>query len=96
MAAALAVTMTMPSFAYGETSESITLTSDTQKVSEYQTWKSEVWDTGARANSGNIVMTPGATAKDLNFAWYSEAKGTPAVKISKSKDMSRRGADQQS
>ena len=88
MAAALAVTMTMPSFAYGETSESSTLTSDTQKVSEYQTWKSEVWDTGARANSANIVMTPGATAKDLNFAWYSEAKGAPAVRVSTSADMS--------
>lgn len=88
MAAALAVSMSIPSFAYGEVTGSSTLVSDTQATSEYQTWKKNVWDAGARANSANIVMTPGATAKDLNFAWYSEAKGTPAVKISKSKDMS--------
>ena len=88
MAAALAVSMSIPSFAYGEVTGSSTLVSDTQAASAYQTWKKTVWDMGARANSANIVMTPGATAKDLNFAWYSEAKGTPAVKISKSKDMS--------
>ncbi len=88
MAAALAVSMSIPSFAYGEVTGSSTLVSDTQANSAYQTWKKTVWDMGARANSANIVMTPGATAKDLNFAWYSEAKGTPAVKISKSKDMS--------
>ncbi len=91
MAAVMAVSMSIPSFAYGETTEDSTLISDTQKVTEYQTWKTNVWDAGARTNSANIVMTPGATAKDLNFAWYSEAKGAkaPAVKISKNPDMSK-------
>ena len=90
MAAALAVSMSIPSFAYGEVTGSSTLVSDTQAASAYQTWKKTVWDMGARANSANIVMTPGATAKDLNFAWYSETKGAkaPAVKISKNEDMS--------
>ena len=90
MAAALAVSMSIPSFAYGEVTGSSTLVSETQATSAYQTWKTKVWDAGARANSANIVMTPGATAKDLNFAWYSETKGAkaPAVKISKNEDMS--------
>ena len=69
MAAALAVSMSIPSFAYGEVTGSSTLVSKTQAASAYQTWKKTVWDMGARANSANIVMTPGATAKDLNFAW---------------------------
>ncbi len=90
MAAVMAISMSIPSFAYGEVTGDSTLGSDTQATSAYQTWKKTVWDTGARANSANIVMTPGATAKDLNFAWYSETKGAkaPAVKISKNKDMS--------
>lgn len=88
MAAALAVSMSVPSFAYGETTESSKLYANTSGDSAYTTWKTNTWDKGARANSANIVMTPGATAKDLNFAWYSEAKGSPAVKISKHADMS--------
>lgn len=88
MAAALAVSMSVPSFAYGETTESSKLYANTSGDSAYTAWKTNTWDKGARENSANIVMTPGATAKDLNFAWYSEAKGSPAVKISKHADMS--------
>lgn len=28
-----------------------------------------------------MALTPGSTEKDLNFAWYSQVKGTPAVKV---------------
>lgn len=39
-------------------------------------------------DTGKIVLTPGAKATDLNFAWYSEETGTPTVKISTNQDMS--------
>ena len=39
-------------------------------------------------DTGKIVLTPGAKATDLNFAWYSEETGTPSVKISTNQDMS--------
>ncbi|MCI5731384.1 MAG: metallophosphoesterase family protein, partial [Eubacterium sp.] len=51
-------------------------------------WKENTW-TGKESNdSGKIVLTPGATEKDLNFAWYSLTKGTPAVKVGKKSDLS--------
>ena len=42
MAMAMAVTPTANVFAYGETSGNSTLFSDTQKVSDYSTWKDSV------------------------------------------------------
>ncbi|MFR2058340.1 MAG: hypothetical protein ACLS30_01700 [Oscillospiraceae bacterium] len=44
MAMAMAVTPTANVFAYGETSGNSTLFSDTQKVSDYSTWKDSVWN----------------------------------------------------
>lgn len=74
--------------AYGETTESSTLVSDTKAVSDYQEWKENTW-TGKESNdSAKIVLTPGATEKDLNFAWYSLEKGKPAVKVGKKADLS--------
>ncbi len=74
--------------AYGETTEKSTLISDTKAVSEYQSWKTDIW-TGKESNdSAKIVLTPGATEKDLNFAWYSLEKGMPAVKVGKKADLS--------
>lgn len=61
-------------------------TTDTSD-SGYQNWKSNVWDQES-IDSGKAILTPGATQNDLNIAWYSQSKGTPAVKISTSKDMS--------
>ncbi len=74
--------------AYGETSQSSTLISDTQQVSDYQTWKENVWTGKESADSSKIVLTPGATEKDLNFCWYSEEKGSPAVKVGQKEDLS--------
>ena len=49
IAAAMAVTVAATSapvnvFAYGETSASSTLFSDTQNISDYTTWKDTVWN----------------------------------------------------
>lgn len=103
IAAAMVVTVAATStpvnvFAYGETSASSTLFSDTQNISDYTTWKDTVWNKkddqgnligdGESYNSARIILTPGKTAKDLGFAWYSLEKGEPAVKIGKKEDLS--------
>lgn len=85
-------------FAYGETSASSTLFTDTQNISDYATWKDNVWNKkddqgnltgeGESYDSSRIILTPGKTAKDLGFAWYSQKKGEPAVKIGKKEDLS--------
>ena len=103
IAAAMVVTVAATStsvnvFAYGETSASSTLFSDTQNISDYTTWKDTVWNKkddqgnltgeGESYDSSRIILTPGKTAKDLGFAWYSQKKGEPAVKIGKKEDLS--------
>ena len=103
IAAAMAVTVAATSapvnvFASGETSASSTLFSDTQNISDYTTWKDTVWNKkddqgnltgeGESYDSSRIILTPGKTAKDLGFAWYSQKKGEPAVKIGKKEDLS--------
>ena len=99
IAAAMAVTVAATSapvnvFAYGETSASSTLFTDTQNISDYATWKDNVWNKkddqgnltgeGESYDSSRIILT----AKDLGFAWYSQKKGEPAVKIGKKEDLS--------
>lgn len=103
IAAAMAVTVAATSapvnvFAYGETSASSTLFTDTQNISDYATWKDNIWNKkddqgnltgeGESYDSSRIILTPGKTAKDLGFAWYSLEKGEPAVKIGKKEDLS--------
>lgn len=103
IAAAMAVTVAATSapvnvFAYGETSASSTLFTDTQNISDYATWKDNVWNKkddqgnltgeGESYDSSRIILTPSKTAKDLGFAWYSQKKGEPAVKIGKKEDLS--------
>ena len=53
---------------------------DTDASEDFQTWLENIWST-EKADSGKIALTPGETETDLNFAWYSETAGTPAVKI---------------
>ena len=103
IAAAMAVTVAATSapvnvFAYGETSASSTLFTDTQNISDYATWKDNIWNKkddqgnltgeGESYDSSRIILTPGKTARDLGFAWYSQKKGEPAVKIGKKEDLS--------
>lgn len=73
--------------AYGETTDDSTLFTDTQGLSAYTTWYNDTWQNNEENNSGRIVLTPGKTEKDLNFAWYSQTTGTPAVKIATKPDM---------
>lgn len=57
-----------------------TFKSDTDNSEAFQTWRDNIWVT-EKADSARIALTPGETERDLNFAWYSETAGTPAVKI---------------
>ena len=40
------------------------------------------------ADSAKITLTPGSSARGLNFSWYAKSAGTPAICISKKKDFS--------
>lgn len=59
-------------------------------TSDYNDWYNNQWNDqeSGEMDTGKIVLTPGAKATDLNFAWYSEETGTPTVKISTNQDMS--------
>ncbi len=68
-------------FAYGEMDvSSSTFKSDTDSSTSFQTWRDTIWQ-NEKSDSGKVALTPGSTEKDLNFAWYSQVKGTPAVKV---------------
>ena len=75
---------TVNAFAYGayDVSKS-TFKADTDNSADFQNWLANVWQGGenAYANTNEIALTPGSNAAGLNFAWYSETKGTPAVMI---------------
>ena len=69
-------------FGYGEyNAGESTFKSDTDGSADYQAWRTNIWNAGESADSGKIALTPGEDENDLNFAWYSETKGTPAVKV---------------
>ena len=59
-------------------------------TSDYNDWYNNQWNNqeSGEMDTGKIVLTPGAKATDLNFAWYSEETGTPTVKISTNQDTS--------
>ena len=59
-------------------------------TSDYNDWYNNQWNNqeSGEMDTGKIVLTPGAKATDLNFAWYSEETGPPTVKISTNQDMS--------
>lgn len=90
---ALSALGTVPTFAFGEYEKNngtAVLNGNYENSQDYKNWYANQWDnqeTGEK-DSGKIVLTPGSKETDLNFAWYSETKGTPQVKISKKQDMS--------
>lgn len=82
--------LTTTAFAYGEVDAGAsTFSKDTDNSTAFQTWRENVWNAGQSADTGKIALTPGRTEKDLNFAWYSETKAVPAVRVwKKGADMS--------
>lgn len=58
----------------------------TAAPTEWSQWKQD-WET-IKNDHEQVSLTPGANETQLNFAWYSKTEDTPAVRISKSADMS--------
>ena len=49
--------------------------SNVQNESGYQDWYNNTWNNKEEFDSGKVILTPGKTEKDLNFAWYSKVAG---------------------
>ena len=76
----------IPAYAYGEADSKTgqaAFNAATTGSADYQSWLTGTWQGGTQdfANTNKIALTPGSTAKDLGFAWYSNTKGTPAVMV---------------
>lgn len=78
-------------FAYGTAGkdDASNFKTNTDNSEAFKSWLSSTWQSGEEAYAGSdqVALTPGADEADLNFAWYSQTKGTPAVKIWKDKAM---------
>lgn len=89
---ALSTLATVPTIAFGEydKSDGTSVLYQNMKDEDYQNWYDTEWNNQEKGemDTGKVVLTPGKNERDLNFAWYSETKGTPQIKISKNQDMS--------
>lgn len=76
---------------YGQGDGTNKLNSGLTATQDYQTWYNTQWNQQEEGemNSGKVVLTPGKNEKSLNFAWYSEEKGVPQVRISEKQDMTQ-------
>lgn len=76
-----------PVSAYGEISISgeVSLAETTVRDPDFLTWQSN-WAVSGNTHTGDVILTPGDTPADLNFCWYAETPGTPAVLLSTSAD----------
>ncbi|WP_455720182.1 metallophosphoesterase family protein [Agathobacter sp.] len=82
----VSMTPAVTTYAYGEYNSSQgqkEFNAATTGTQEYQDWLANIWQGGTEnfADTDQIALTPGNDANDLNFAWYSETKGTPAVMV---------------
>lgn len=89
---ALSILSTTPAYAFGEYDKgdgSSILNEKYESNNDYKAWYENLWNNNEKGEMdlGKVVLTPGKRETDLNFAWYSETKGTPQVKISKNQDM---------
>lgn len=79
-----------PVWAYGELdiANEISTADETVRQPAFQSWLNN-WQGKASTDTGKIVLTPGSTENDLNFAWYSQTIGTPAVVVSSDRGFAR-------
>lgn len=52
----------------------------------FDAWVSSVWN-GQKYDYTSVSMTPGATASELNFAWYAVSAPAAAVRVAKNPEM---------
>lgn len=76
---------------YGQGDGTNKLNSSLTATEDYQTWYNTQWNQQEKGemDSGKVVLTPGKNERSLNFAWYSEEKGTPQIRISTKQDMTQ-------
>lgn len=76
---------------YGQGDGTNKLNSGLTATQDYQTWYNTKWNQqeSGEMDSGKVVLTPGKDERSLNFAWYSEEKGVPQIRISANQDMTQ-------
>ena len=76
---------------YGQGDGTNKLNSGLTATQDYQTWYNTKWNQheSGEMDSGKVVLTPGKDERSLNFAWYSEEKGVPQIRISVNQDMTQ-------
>lgn len=86
----LSVNTATYSRAYGEVSIDGEVTMYEQTASDYGfiSWQ-DSWSADGSTHTGDVMLTPGDTPADLNFSWYAEETGTPAVLLSTTADFAQ-------
>lgn len=76
---------------YGQGDGTNKLNSGLTATQDYQTWYNTKWNQreSGEMDSGKVVLTPGKDERSLNFAWYSEERGVPQIRISANQDMTQ-------
>ena len=83
----------IPAYAYGEADSKTgqaAFNAATTGSADYQSWLTGTWQGGTQdfANTNQIALTPGSTAKDLGFAWYSKTTDTVSLTYGLKADLS--------
>lgn len=77
--------MPFNTFAYEEYKVNDDFNKATEESQDFSTWRESTWwgtdGIGENAGTDSIALTPGKDESGLNFAWYSETKGMPAVMV---------------
>ena len=97
LAAVSTIVVTMapaiPAYAYGEADSKTgqaAFNAATTGSADYQSWLTGTWQGGTQDfdNTNQIALTPGSTAKDLGFAWYSKTTDTVSLTYGLQADLS--------
>ena len=83
----------IPAYAYGEADSKTgqaAFNAATTGSADYQSWLTGTWQGGTQdfANTNLIALTPGSTANDLGFAWYSKTTDTVSLTYGLKADLS--------
>ncbi len=82
--------LSVPVCAYGEfpIQTELSAADTATALPEYQNWLSR-WKEQADAATGNMVLSPGADEAGMNFSWYSQQAGTPAIQLDSRGDFAK-------
>ena len=82
--------LSVPVCAYGEfpIQTELSAADTATALPEYQNWLSR-WKEQADAATGNMLLSPGADEAGMNFSWYSQQAGTPAIQLDSRGDFAK-------